>query len=318
MSNIFYQAMQIRFIKLQFTISFLESAKLPKHKISALRGGMGEMLLSMNCVRDRNCEACDFEQECIVRRTLYSRLEKVPAFVTANSSIGYLLECENHKEFFNQGETMTFRLILFGKAIVYFNQFIQAFRLMGEQNGIGKQHARFQIMKIHSTEGLPIFENGSLNMNHFIIHSLYDYIMFRKYEISTQKKEYKIVFHTPLTLKYNNEYLNEFQSDAIINAAKRRIYMLSCYEGIEQSCICPDETYSAPKILYQECRLTGISRYSFRKEQPMVLRGITGYLILPELPDGLLELLLAGELTHIGKNTSFGFGQYRLLAISTN
>ena len=51
-----YEALQIRYVKLHFTILFPEASSLPVNKVSALRGGMGEMLLRANCVRDRQCE----------------------------------------------------------------------------------------------------------------------------------------------------------------------------------------------------------------------------------------------------------------------
>ena len=44
------KALQIRYVKLHFTIEMLEDTVLPKYKASALRGGIGEMLLRANCV----------------------------------------------------------------------------------------------------------------------------------------------------------------------------------------------------------------------------------------------------------------------------
>ena len=49
------EALKIRYIKLHFTVSMLEDTELPVEKVSALRGGMGEMLLRPNCVRAREC-----------------------------------------------------------------------------------------------------------------------------------------------------------------------------------------------------------------------------------------------------------------------
>ncbi|MDE7312892.1 MAG: CRISPR system precrRNA processing endoribonuclease RAMP protein Cas6 [Eubacterium sp.] len=45
----------------------------------------------------------------------------------------------------------------------------------------------------------------------------------------------------------------------------------------------------------------------------MHLYGITGFIQLKELYPETLPVLLAGELIHIGKNTSFGFGRYRIM-----
>ena len=43
------------------------------------------------------------------------------------------------------------------------------------------------------------------------------------------------------------------------------------------------------------------------------MKGIKGYALLPELPQDIIYLLLAGELIHIGKNTSFDFGKYHIV-----
>ena len=88
-------ALQVRFVKLHFTAAFCEDSILPRDKVSAIRGGMGEMLLRMNCVRDRQCGTCDFDRECTVQKILYSPFDRKPDFVTTDGGVGYVLECEN-------------------------------------------------------------------------------------------------------------------------------------------------------------------------------------------------------------------------------
>lgn len=141
------KCLDIRYTRITFTVLFPEDCILPRSKVSALRGGMGEMLLRANCIRDRNCETCDFESECIVQRTMYSKLEEKPVYITKGDSIGYVIECENYQEEFEAGEAMQFHLMLFGKTIVYFNQYLQAFFALGMQ-GIGKYQARFEIIGV--------------------------------------------------------------------------------------------------------------------------------------------------------------------------
>ena len=50
MSQLFQKSKDIRYTKLYFTIQFTEDTMLPKQKVSAIRGGIGEMLLRANCV----------------------------------------------------------------------------------------------------------------------------------------------------------------------------------------------------------------------------------------------------------------------------
>ena len=117
--------LQIRYIKLHFCLEILCDGRLPRYKSSALRGGMGQMLLMSNCIRDKNCENCDFEEDCLVRRMMYPKMTIRPKFMTQQDSEGYVLECENKDEFFSSGDKLEFNLLLFGRTIVYFFQFLQ-------------------------------------------------------------------------------------------------------------------------------------------------------------------------------------------------
>ena len=123
--------LSILYIKLQFNLLFEEDTILPEEKVSALRGGMGEMLLRQNCVSDRICEECVFESACIVRKTMYTYMEKKPSFMQGNDSVGYLIECEDYRKNIKAGDTVTFYLTLFGNNIVYFGQYVQAFSQLG-------------------------------------------------------------------------------------------------------------------------------------------------------------------------------------------
>ena len=309
-----FDALQIRFVKVRFRITFNENSLLPKDKVSAIRGGIGEMLLRTNCVRDRHCENCDFGTECIVQKTMYSKFEIKPAFVTTGGSAGYVLECENQQESFKAGEKLDFYLILFGKAIVYFYQLYQAVSMLGSQEGIGKYHARFLVTEIKNMEGENILKASKLDMDNYVVHMVYDYILFKKARLPalTKKNEVMMFFDTPLTLKYQKSFLGEFRMDALLNAIKRRIYIVDCYEGIDLDFLHWGENGIIPEIICQDHYLTGIHRYSSRKDEKMVLRGIKGYAVLTGISDDVFTLLLAGELIHIGKNTSFGFGRFHL------
>ena len=60
------EALKIRYVDLEVTLLFPESASVPRYKVSALRGGMGQVLLGQHCIRDENCEACDFAAEYFI------------------------------------------------------------------------------------------------------------------------------------------------------------------------------------------------------------------------------------------------------------
>ncbi len=62
-----------------------------------------------------------------------------------------------------------------------------------------------------------------------------------------------------------------------------------------------------------DSRLITVCRYSSTLDQKMLLRGLKGEMKLSGVPEELRIVFLAGEVLHIGKNTSFGFGRYCIL-----
>lgn len=300
----------IRYTKINFTIQLVEDTVLPEQKASALRGGIGEMLLRVNCIRDRNCEACDFESECIVRRTMYSKFERKPDFVTTGDSVGYVMECEDYRTMFYAGDYLKFALILFGKTIVYFSQYMQAIFSLG-QFGVGKNKSKFQIVQVTNQKKEDLLFGDNIYMERYEISTIRDYVIYRKRKIEERGFDGKMTFRTPLTLKSNGVFIDAFEMEAILKGVVRRIFILDCFEGIEADQIEVDKL-QIPEIMDQRVRFAHVKRYSNRQKMSMQFHGIKGEVNLISVEENVLEILLAGELIHIGKNTSFGFGKYIL------
>ena len=301
------QAQGIRYVKLHFKVRFWEDTRLPMNKVSAIRGGIGEMLLRANCIRDRNCGACDFESECIVRRTMYSKFERKPSFITSGDSVGYVLECENYEEDFRAGDTLGFNLTLFGKTIVYFSQFLQAVCQLGAA-GLGKERARYDIASVTNTRGRELLEGQNVLMERYEVQTIGDYVRYRL--DSTPVWENRIRFKTPAALKYQGELQDRLSVEAVIPAVCRRLYILDCFEGLD----CQETRWqdNLPREEEASSQMITVYRYSGTQDKKIALRGVKGEMKLSELPEELLRILLAGEIAHIGKNTSFGFGRYRV------
>ena len=303
------KALQVRYVKLHFGLRITEDTRLPMNKVSAIRGGIGEMLLRANCIRDRQCGSCDFESECIVRRTLYSRFDEKPDFVTSGDSVGYVLECEDYGEDFYEGDLLEFHLILFGKTIVYFSQFLQAVYQLG-MAGIGKARAKYVMASVRNTTGKDMLRGSEILMERYEVKTLWDYVTYRQRSFVGRALPDRICFRTPTTLKYRGKMQQMFSLEAILPALCRRIHMLDCFEGLECEMLKWEGIY--PKVRTESSEQIAVYRYSSTQDQKMPLRGIRGGMQLEKIPDDLILLLLAGEVTHIGKNTSFGFGRYRL------
>lgn len=107
--------MDIPYITLTFCLRFYQRVAVPENKVSALRGGLGEMLLRKNCIADRDCEACRFQDNCMVWNAFYTPMRLKPGYVTGKESLGYLIECDNLDTLMDEGHGFVFRLKLFGR-----------------------------------------------------------------------------------------------------------------------------------------------------------------------------------------------------------
>ncbi len=279
-------------------------------KVSALRGGMGEMLLRQNCIGDRDCLNCKFSDACIVYKTMYTRMERRPAFVQSESSVGYLIECESRRTHFYPGDGFFFYLTLFGDNVVYFSQYLQAFYQLGVV-GMGKRNARYRIDEVRNSRGQVVMKDDRVYVENYKTEQVYDYVQRRFRELEKQGFAGEMVFHTPLCLKYQGEYIKEFSAEAVLPALFRRIMMMDYFirEYIDQPEL---EGQEMLELAEQYAVPRTVPRFSERKGEKMYLRGITGRMKFASIPDVYIPYLLAGELFHIGKNTSFGFGRYTL------
>lgn len=308
MNDMIRAMLDIPYVRLEFELEMAEDAVLPASKTSALRGGMGQMLLRSCCVADRNCDACRFRKECIVQRIMYSPFAVKPPFVTEGESIGFILSCEDYRQSCCQGDLLTFRMTLFGGTIVYFYQILQAFYMLG-QEGLGKEKAHFSIRSVKSTDSSPLVSGMDIDMSRYRIRTLAEYVQYRK---RNGRQEKRMKFHTPVTVKYMGEQIERFTPEAVLTALFRRIYMLDCYMGIDVPQF--DMTGREPVMTCQEVKSSGTARFSTRHMEKIYLNGIRGFMDLDDIDEDVYDLLLAGEITHIGKNTKFGFGRYTMLA----
>lgn len=84
--------------------------------------------------------------------------------------------------------------------------------------------------------------------------------------------------------------------------------MVNCFEGYEMELDRID--FSNIQVCNEKSHSAIVKRYSNKKQDKMLLHGIIGEIQIKGLDEQLEQMLLAGEILHIGKNTRFGFGKY--------
>lgn len=299
---------QATFTKLIFQLEFTDEGSIPRHKTSALRGGLGQMLLAQNCFGDSSkCQECTLATSCLVQKVMYAKYAIKPEFVT-KESMGFVMDCKDQSEYAVPGQRLTFTMTLFGNTVSYFSTILYAFTSFGAV-GIGKDQVKFVIRKITNRSGESIMENGAIYMQNIKQETLQEYVEERLAE--TDKLQDIIRFVTPLSMKFRGEMIRELHPAAVLEGVERRIYMLNCFEGIEVER--HPVAYDNIEVYREKSFPASVRRYSTTHQDGITLRGILGELYMEDLTVEQQKMLIAGEILHVGKNTKFGFGKYVFL-----
>lgn len=296
----------IRFTKLTITIQFTKAGSLPAYKVSALRGGIGDMLLLGNCIADHNCKSCTFTSSCVVQNIYYHKPRISPAFATEKANMGYIYECFDYREKAIIGETMQFNMILIGDVIVNFAQILQAMYQFS-QIGIGKDHVTFRIMSIYNHRNEAVLSNNNVTLNCLKPDYLADYIRPQLVKMPATTSV-SVEFITPWSAKQQGQQLTAFDVEAFVDSVYRKIYMLNCLEGNPMDRSHPfRNVMSISDSSYNE---VAIKRFSSTHNYKITMEGLCGNFVINNLPSEFLPYLIATELVHIGKHTSMGFGKF--------
>ena len=185
--------------------------------------------------------------------------------------------------------------------------------------GMGAEHVRFQIAKVSNTLGETLVEGSSVYKERLTIMHVSDYVRYRfssgEIKRMLDADRCRMVFQSPLSLKFQGKMQEDFRPDALFAAIERRVYILNCYEGLSEegeNIERPAEEH-LPIVEKEKAWPVKMKRYSGTQNSKVTFSGIRGWCDLRGLDESMLQLLLAGELLHIGKNTSFGFGKYTLV-----
>ena len=298
--------LNIKFLKLHFFIQFYRESIVYRHKPSALRGCIGNVLLNKYCLENQKCDSCDFKGDCIAHRIFYGNFKIKPPSVTEGESIGYVIECEDYRELIPSRGILRFQFLLFGNTISYWRTIVEAVDELGKM-GFCHAEAKFRLIKVTNTTGDLVYKDGDFFPKMAEVKTVKEYVDYRL----GFEKDTRIIFRTNTNITYHGEMLMQMKEKPLMAAISRRIFFLNCYEGIETKPI----KMIIPDIIDQDMKFGENRRYSNRTETAMYLKGIRGRVDFDDIDDDTYAMMLAGELVHIGKDTSFGSGRYTMVQL---
>jgi len=313
----------------EFTWRAQEDARLPRFKGSTVRGALGWAFKRIVCIRpDGQCERCAIQQSC---RYPYMFETSPPADVPVfrgqrYAPHPYVLEPPlEEKEHYAAGETVTFSLVLLGRAVTYLPYVILAVEWAGRA-GLGRGRARFALETVRQREAdgrTSVIYDGSsqrflyeVNEQHLDAFIRARRLQFRDHIVN----RVRLRFLTPTRVRVGGDLQGALPFDLLIRSMLRRLWQLVLVHGDETRTLDHRpliERARAVPILHQALTWCDWERYSHRQRTKMRLGGFIGeveYELGESAQAEFLPLLIAGEFLHVGTGTTFGLGKYELKA----
>lgn len=269
--------------------------------------------------KDKECSDCLLRHQCVYSYIFETPLPPDSEIMRKYPQVPHpfvLIPPLEADRSYKKGGEIDFGLTLIGKAIDYLPYFIFTFEELGKI-GIGKDKGKFSLIEVYSLgsngEEKLIFEH-----NHRQLLNLFDTSFpFKDKSNDSTAKQIKIVFLTPVRIKYAGTFGNELEFHILIRSLLRRISTLAYFHcGERQPAIeFKKSIEKAKKVKIERSNLRWYEweRYSSKQNTKMSMGGFIGDVTYKGDFDEFVPWLKAGELVHVGKGTSFGLGKYQLV-----
>ncbi|MCK8816751.1 CRISPR system precrRNA processing endoribonuclease RAMP protein Cas6 [Natroniella sulfidigena] len=316
--------MELEIISLRFTLIAKQKIKLPEHPGSTLRGAFGQALYQIACnMKEEKCERCNLSYNCayslLFNPFLTEREKRKTSNRFNNKPRPFVFEPKtNGQELFKPGQQINFNLNLFGYTSRFLPYIIESWRLL-EQKGIGLGRGKFVLSEIWSVNDLTgkaerlyseyanLVHNSEIKIDNQDVDKL-------KSNLGKQQLHLKLL--TPTLLKYKGDYVEQIEFHILMRNLFRRLSSLSAFYGAERL----DIKFGAHLDQAEEVDLIenngswqSWKRYSNKQKKRVKMKGVVGELKYEGDLEKFLPYLILGQYIHVGKNTVFGLGEYKIL-----
>lgn len=303
------QLPSLKYLSVELDFVVLDKLEFPPFKGTTLRGAFGTSFKHTVCVtRKQNCTECLLYENCVYSYVFETpmisdsvSLQKTPftphPFVITppiDSKVSYF-----------PGDNLTFHLTLFGKAVNLLPYFILTFEVLSSR-GLTKTRGKIKLLSVRQNSKV-IYTEGKFVKK----PKINDVLEF----LPVEDKDGKVTlrFLTPVKLIHEGKLVHTPNFVAIKKAILRRFFwILKVHSEHSDLQILKDWDDSGTILRNDSCniKLAHVSRYSKRQKRKMTFKGFIGEAVYSGPIGKYLPLLRIGEILHIGKATSFGFGKY--------
>ena len=297
-------------VRYRFDIVLGQTLALPFYAGSLLRGAFGHTLRSSSCLtRAKECKSCPLYQSCLytnifeppARDHALQKFSSVPStFVIEPPPLG--------QQKLSKGETLSFHMVLWGKALEQLPLVILAWQRAVRQ-GLGRDRITAELMSVclvGEQEQTVWQADSQVIAEHCQQVSLAE----------SAGESITLLFTTPLRLQNNGRPLHPdgITARALLMTLVRRVSLvgdmhlnLPLVKDSRALSLAADDV-----TMEHDLHWCDWERYSSRQKQKMALGGVMGRIRLAGNIAPFQEALQLGQWLHVGKNASFGLGHYTL------
>jgi len=306
-----------------FECRLKNDAILPRYKGSTFRGLFGHALKKVTCaLKHQDCKNCLLIDRCVYalffKRNSMKPEDNKPSRV-ATPPKPYVIEPPlTTQTILKSGELFNFSILLMGKANLELPYIVYAIKYMGDL-GIGKkqngERALFKLEKI-SYKGQTIY---NVETDQLTLPEVDELKLQKDSNLQTSVNKLSLCLDTPLRLKYRNSFSTELPFHILIRTGLRRISSLEEYYGNGEPDLNYRQLISKSKeieISESSLRWSDWKRYSARQNQEMFFGGLIGSITYSGDITQFMSILRYCEKVHLGKQTSFWLGKFRILSVN--
>lgn len=300
----------------RFEFEVRQPIRLPDYAGSMLRGAFGHALRQLACMtRQKDCAACPLIASCpypAVFAPPPPTSHRLQQF--SQLPVPYVIEPPAWgSRVLAEGETLIFHQVLIGKALQELPLIILAWR-RAFARGVGAGDGTADLRRVIHCGDAGEHEIHRPEIGTIATHA--QTVVLKATDDSATPGAAVLHFETPLRLQHNGRALppDKLQARTLLMALTRRASLLAEFHADGPLASDFTKLSTAAALIREEKRLTWLdwTRFSSRQKQKMSLGGVIGTWRLEGPLAPFAPFLQLGEWLHVGKEASFGLGQYQL------
>ena len=316
--------MKLEIMSLKFILKARDNIKLPEHPGSTLRGAFGHGLKEVACnLPNEKCKECNLNNNCayslLFNPFLLGREKKKTSNRFNNKPRPFVFEpLIQEEKVFKSQESIEFKLNLFGYSKDFLAYIIEAWKQL-ENQGIGLGRGKFILEEVWVENNIVGSKQRIYSKQFGFDNSSKDLInksTLNKLQNCLNKKKILLRFLTPVLLKHKGDYVEKITFYKLMKNLFRRLSSLSVFYGKKQLDIDFNsylEKAKDIKLIKDTTNWESWYRYSNRQNKKIKMKGLVGEVVYEGNLEEFLSYLILGQYTHVGKNTVFGLGDYKLI-----